>query len=228
MAIPTFDKCLRPVLALAITEDITRRSATEAMIREFDLTPSEIEQRLPSGRATVIRNRTGWAMTFLTKGGLIAKVAPKTYRATDAGRDFLIDHPTAITAADLEAIPGYEEAWNTRAKRKDAVAGLIRDQFGCLLEFRECGARGDALVQHGPRFQLCLWRQERKRIEWHVRSPNSLVEVRRFCRHVGRVCRWHRHVNETCRCFRISSTRRRTVDATDITGPARPKNTPAA
>lgn len=130
MAIPTFDKCLRPVLALAVAEDVTRRSATEAMAREFDLTSSEIEQRLPSGGATVIRNRTGWAMTFLTKGGLIAKVAPRTYRATDAGRDFLLNHPTAITAADLEAIPGYEEAWNTRAKRKDAAAGPIEPPVG--------------------------------------------------------------------------------------------------
>jgi restriction system protein len=83
MPIPTFDKLLRPVLDLANREDITRRSATEAMIREFKLSPSEIEQRIPSGSATVIRNRIGWAMTFLTKGGLISKIAPKTYRAGD-------------------------------------------------------------------------------------------------------------------------------------------------
>ncbi len=82
MAIPTFDKLLRPILALADREEITRRSATDAMAREFRLSPNEITQPLPSGRSTVIRNRTGWAMTFLTKGGLIAKIAPKTYRIT--------------------------------------------------------------------------------------------------------------------------------------------------
>ncbi len=57
MAIPTFDKCLRPVLALAINEDITRRSATEAMAREFNLSPAEIEQRLPSGGAKPLTMR---------------------------------------------------------------------------------------------------------------------------------------------------------------------------
>lgn len=122
MPIPTYDQLLRPLLALSVVEDITRRSATEAMIREFKLTPAEIEQRLPSGGSTYIRNRTGWAMSFLTKGGLIAKVAPKTYRATEFGRDFLSKHPQTIALSDLEAIPGWEEAWNTRAKKREAAA----------------------------------------------------------------------------------------------------------
>lgn len=118
MPIPTFDKLLRPVLELANQQDITRRSATEAMIRKFKLSQEEIEQRLPSGASTVIHNRTGWAMTFLTKGGLISKVAPKTYRTTEFGRDFLTKHPEVITDKDLQTIPGWEEAWNTRSKRQ--------------------------------------------------------------------------------------------------------------
>jgi restriction system protein len=122
MPIPTFDKLLRPVLALADRQDITRRSATEAMASEFRLSHDETVQPLPSGRSTVIRNRTGWAMTFLTKGGLIAKIAPKTYRATDRGREFLSKHPQQITAPDLRTIPGWEESWNTKAKRKEAAA----------------------------------------------------------------------------------------------------------
>src|SRR5205823_11091385 len=103
MPIPTFDKLLRPVLDLANREEITRSSATEAMVRAFKLSPSEIEQRIPSGNSTVIGNRTGWAMTFLTKGGLISKIAPKTYRTTDLGREFLSKHPTDITVAKLAA-----------------------------------------------------------------------------------------------------------------------------
>jgi Restriction endonuclease len=122
MPIPTFDKLLRPVLDLANRENTTRRSATEAMTREFKLSPPEIEQRIPSGRATVIRNRTGWAMTFLTKGGLISKVAPKTYRTTDLGREFLAKHPIEIPLTDLKAIPGWEEAWSTRRKRREELA----------------------------------------------------------------------------------------------------------
>ena len=63
-------------------------------------------------------------MTFLTKGGLISKIAPKTYRATEFGRDFLTKHPEVITDKDLQTIPGWEEAWNTRAKRqKELTSG---------------------------------------------------------------------------------------------------------
>jgi restriction system protein len=111
MAIPTFDRLLRPVLALAVERDISRRSATVAMADEFVLSEEEREARTPSGSSTTMQSRAGWAMTFLTKGGLIAKVAPKTYRATDAGKAFLSTHPEAITVKDLETIPGWKEAW---------------------------------------------------------------------------------------------------------------------
>jgi restriction system protein len=59
-------------------------------------------------------------MSFLTKGGLISKVAPRTYRATDFGHQFLNEHPQIITVKDLEALPGWEEAWQTRAKKRAA------------------------------------------------------------------------------------------------------------
>lgn len=119
MAIPTYDQLLRPLLLLATRQDITRQSATEAMTREFKLSADEAQQRLPSGGATYIRNRVGWAMSFLTKGGLIAKVAPKTYRATEFGNQFLGKHPDSIPVEDLEAIPGWAEAWSTKAKRRE-------------------------------------------------------------------------------------------------------------
>jgi restriction system protein len=124
MAIPTYDELLRPLLDLAARQDITCQSATEAMAQVFHLSPEELAQRLPSGQTTSIRNRTGWAMTYLTKAGLVAKVSPRTYRITDRGREFLAKYPQAISVSDLETIPGFEEAWDTRARRREA-AGQI-------------------------------------------------------------------------------------------------------
>jgi restriction system protein len=120
MPVPTYDELLRPLLELAAHEDITRRSATEAMTKVFRLSPEEAAQRLPSGQTTYIRNRTGWAMSYLTKGGLIAKISPRTYRATDRGREFLARYPQAISINDLRDIPGWEEAWNTRQLRRES------------------------------------------------------------------------------------------------------------
>ncbi len=117
MPIPTFDLLLRPILALAAKQPISRRIAADAMVEEFKLTPDDVAHRLPSGGST-IQNRTGWSMAFLTKAKLIEKIAPRTYKATPQGVEFLSAHPVAITISDLEAIPGYEEAWEAGAAKR--------------------------------------------------------------------------------------------------------------
>ena len=121
MPVPPFDKLFRPVLELAAREPITRTSANEAMTRLFKLTPAEIDEKLASG-GSKMRNRTGWAMTFLTKASLIEKIAPKTYRATARGLEFLKAHPTGFTEAELRALPGYEEAWEEGRQKRLANA----------------------------------------------------------------------------------------------------------
>src|SRR5215471_16026810 len=115
MNVPKLDAMLRPILALSVGAPVTRASATESMALHFGLSAEDRQVRIPSGRSTYVRNRTGWAMTFLTKGGLIEKVAPKQYRITERGRAFLAAHPEEITTRDLEAIDGWEEAWNADA-----------------------------------------------------------------------------------------------------------------
>ncbi len=122
MAIPTYDKLLRPILALAAHKPITRIVATDEMCRQFALTAADAELRIPSGKSTYIRNRTGWAMTFLTKAGLIAKIEAKTYRATTAGMEFLKAHPESIRVSDLRALPGWEDAWEAGRERRRAKA----------------------------------------------------------------------------------------------------------
>ncbi len=124
MAIPTYDQLMRPVLELAAKNLITRGAATEAMIKQHRLSPAEVAHTLPSGGST-IANRTGWAMTFLTKAALISKVAPKTYSATPAGKDFLKKHSGPIRESHLKNIPGYEEAWAAgTARRKEREGGV--------------------------------------------------------------------------------------------------------
>lgn len=111
MAIPTYDQMLRPLLALAVTQDLTRKDAAGIIADQFNLTADERESKIPSGQSTYVRSRVGWAMTFLTKGNLIEKVAPRTYRITDRGRSFLTQHPERIDARDMRALPGWHEAW---------------------------------------------------------------------------------------------------------------------
>ena len=124
MPIPTVDKLLDPLMELAATQPvITRKSATEARTERFALSPAEANQKIPSGGSTLIRNRTGWAMTYLTKGGLIEKIAPRTFRATERGTQLRAQRPNGITLADLEALDGWEAAWHpTRPITTDGVS----------------------------------------------------------------------------------------------------------
>ena len=116
--IPTFDQFLRPILARAAKGPITRRTIQPLLTEQFKLTEAEVLQRVPSGSATLLANRSGWAMTFLTKAGLIQKVSPKTYSASPAGLEILKSHPSEITEADLKQLPGWEEAWEAGRQRR--------------------------------------------------------------------------------------------------------------
>jgi restriction system protein len=125
LPVPTFDQLIRPILALAAEGEISRRSAADAMAERFHLSDEERDARIPSGSATYIGNRSGWAMTFLTKARLIEKVVRGTYRITDDGRSFLTRFPDAIRVADLQALPGWEEAWGNRVPGESSTPGPI-------------------------------------------------------------------------------------------------------
>ncbi len=125
MSVPTFDQLLRPILALAAEGEISRRSAADAMADRFNLSDEEREARIPSGSSTYIGNRSGWAMTFLTKARLIEKVVRGTYRITEDGRSFLTRFPDAIRVVDLQALPGWEEAWGNRVPGESSTPGPI-------------------------------------------------------------------------------------------------------
>ena len=104
---------MAPLLALAAKGPITRKASAEIISDHFQLSQEDREARIPSGNSTSVRNRIGWAMTFLTKATLIEKVAPRTYQMTDRGRAFLAEHPGPIAERDLAKLPGWEEAWQS-------------------------------------------------------------------------------------------------------------------
>lgn len=123
MAVPTFDQLLRPILQFAAKEPITRKSALQQVIAEFKLSEAEQQETISSGN-TKISNRTGWAMSHLTKGGLIALVAKHTYQATAKGKEYLQSHVGPITVADLKEIEGWKEAWAAAStKKKNKATG---------------------------------------------------------------------------------------------------------
>lgn len=120
MPIPTHELLLHPILTLACQGPIRRRDIARLMPGHFKLTEAEASEPIRGGSTTKVRHRTGWAFTFLTKAKLIAKdpALKFTYKATDFGRKFLADHPRGILVKDLEALPGWKEAWQTDKGQK--------------------------------------------------------------------------------------------------------------
>jgi restriction system protein len=118
MAVPTWDEMIRPILEELNVGDVTRMEAYSRVCDFFDLNDSQRQERLPSGGLRVA-NRAGWALTHLSKGGLVSKVKRGTYRITERGREFLKTHPGSITYQTLkDDVPEYQQAWQEAMEQK--------------------------------------------------------------------------------------------------------------
>lgn len=59
---------MRPMLAILADGHVhSIADIHDELCKKFGLTPDEIKTRTASGNQTIIRNRVGWARTFLNK-----------------------------------------------------------------------------------------------------------------------------------------------------------------
>lgn len=123
MSIPAFHAFFRPFLALLASDGALHMRDVQSRLKAASgLTHEELAQRLPSGTATVVENRVGWARTYLFKAKLIKRVVRATYCLTDAGHQMLESHPQEITVAHLCQVPAFMQ-WRS-ASSESTDAGL--------------------------------------------------------------------------------------------------------
>ncbi|GGE61479.1 winged helix-turn-helix domain-containing protein [Priestia taiwanensis] len=68
MAIPSYQMMMHPLLQQLSDNNIhTQKDLLTFIISHFNLTEEEINEMLPSGRQTYIKNRLGWAITYMKK-----------------------------------------------------------------------------------------------------------------------------------------------------------------
>lgn len=119
--IPDFQTVMRPCLAvLADGETWRPRAVMEVVTEEFELTPEEREQLIPSGKQSVIYNRVTWALTYLFQAGLTERPQRGYVRITEIGRKALADHPDRIDMKVLENYPAYLEFKERTREREPA------------------------------------------------------------------------------------------------------------
>lgn len=109
MPIPDFQSVMRPVLqTVGDGEPVSLTDVREQVADVFGLNEIERNERLPSGRQTVINNRVGWARTYLNKAGLLQIPERGMVQITERGRDALTEGPERITVRWLNQFPEFE------------------------------------------------------------------------------------------------------------------------
>ena len=129
MAIPDYQTFMRPVLEVAAASSPrTTQHLRQAVLAQFELSPAELSERLPSGKETIVSNRIGWARTYLKKAGLISVPEKGATQITPAGLEALSNGPAKITVAWLKRFPEFLEFIEPKVDMGDASARAIRKE----------------------------------------------------------------------------------------------------
>lgn len=88
---------MRPVL-LTIADGAVHpfNETFEKVCKIFQLTNEEMDERLPSGKQTIIRNRVAWAGTYLKKSGLLIRPERGYLQITELGQTALEEQLESI------------------------------------------------------------------------------------------------------------------------------------
>ncbi|WP_045411038.1 restriction endonuclease [Vibrio owensii] len=107
--IPNYQVFMRPFLEVvnaAGGQEVKLRDIINQLAESFHLTEAECEERLPSGKQTVLDNRIGWAKTYLVKAGLVEATRRAHFVLTARGQEAVANLNTVI---DNDYLKQFEE-----------------------------------------------------------------------------------------------------------------------
>lgn len=121
MAVPDFQSMMLPFLQFTADEkDHRMAEAREKIAQEFQLTPEDVRELLPSGRQSRFGNRVAWAKVYLSQAGLLNTPKRGVFRITERGKSLLSNPPAAIDIKFLEKYPEFREFRHSRKKNGDS------------------------------------------------------------------------------------------------------------
>ena len=117
MTIPVFHQIMLPLLhLLEDKQEHSLRQVIDSLTTQFNLTPEEQRELLPSGKQAIFDNRVGWARTHLKKAGLLESTRRGFFRITDRGLQALNQKPAKI---DVKFLDQFEEFREFRAIKRE-------------------------------------------------------------------------------------------------------------
>lgn len=120
--IPDYQTLMQPVLRLACEGELKISDSIERLADEFNLSPEERFELLPSSGQTVMYNRAQWAKTYLKQAGLVEPTRRGYIQITNAGREVLNNPPARLDVKFLRSIPAFI---NHVPKSRDETSNLV-------------------------------------------------------------------------------------------------------
>lgn len=126
MAIPDFQTLMLPLMKfIEDGREYLMRDVTEPIAEQFSLTPGEMAEMLPSGRAPLFYNRLAWAKTYLKRAGLIEQPRRGVMVISQKGRKLLTEEkPQRIDLRFLQKFPEYNQG-NESIEADDVEAQAV-------------------------------------------------------------------------------------------------------
>ncbi len=125
MAIPDYQTLMRPLLQqLADGQPRSMTQLRQGLVEHFQLTEEEQHQQFSSGRP-ILRNRAGWARTYLHKAGLLSLPSRGQCQITDRGHQALQDCPDKIDNHYLKQFAEFVEFVTPRKQNDSEVETSI-------------------------------------------------------------------------------------------------------
>jgi restriction system protein len=117
MAVPDFQSFFRPLLEIAADgNEHTIREAREIISKVFELSPIDLEEKLPSGTQTTFENRVFWAKSYFVQAKVLESPRRGSFKITDRGRDLLKQGHKRIDIRILNQYPEFIEFHTAKKK----------------------------------------------------------------------------------------------------------------
>jgi restriction system protein len=111
MAVPDYQKLMEPLLRIAGDgKEHSFGETVESVAKHFKLSEDERKELLPSGTQAKFENRLAWAITYVSKAGLLERTGRGRFRITERGNKVLISDPAEISTKFLRQFQEFTES----------------------------------------------------------------------------------------------------------------------
>jgi len=125
MAIPDFQSIFLPLLkACADGKEHTKQELIPLLAKQFGLTDSELEIKLPSGKQGIFVNRVAWAKSYLKQAGLLENPRRGASKITARGMQVLSENPQPLNIKYLKRFPEFV-VFNTGKPKDESKLGEL-------------------------------------------------------------------------------------------------------